>query len=263
MLRVCPSAGGVYSLRGLILNVIEDKAAWCKQFGISMKAEAWSCDKLPATLVTDMGSEYKSENFEQIAELGVKVINLPAYRPELKGMVEKFFDVIQATYKKHLKGKGVIEPDYQERGAHDYRKDACMTMTDFEKIIIHCIIYYNSQRIVENFPYTEAMITENVKPYASCIWNWGKSQMGANLIEVGTKELIMDSCVTVGDFLHSQMANTQYRSVRGEQRNIALFLLKLSVNGGMELIISHLKHYLKAARSLKTGIRLMRIHYHL
>ena len=183
--------GGVYSLRGLMLNIIADKADWCEQFGISIKAEDWSCDKLPVTLVTDMGSEYKSENFEQIAELGVKVINLQAYRPDLKGMVEKFFDVIQATYKKHLKGKGVIEPDYQERGAHDYRKDACMTMTDFEKIIIHCIIYYNSQRIIEDFPYTEAMIAENVKPYASCIWNWGKSQMGASLIEVGARDLML------------------------------------------------------------------------
>ena len=194
-------AGGVYSLRGLMLNIIEDKAAWCKQFGISINAEDWSCDKLPATMVTDMGSEYKSENFEQIAELGVKVINLPSYRPELKGMVEKFFDVVQSTYKKHLKGKGVIELDYQERGAHDYRKDACMTMTDFEKIILHCIIYYNSQRIVENFPYTEALIAENVKPYASCIWNWGKSQMGANLIEVDAKELILTLLPrTIGKF---------------------------------------------------------------
>lgn len=184
-------SGGVYSLRGLMLNVIADKTAWCKQFGISINAEDWSCDKLPATMVTDMGSEYKSENFEQIAELGVKVINLPSYRPELKGMVEKFFDVVQANYKKHLKGKGVIEPDYQERGVHDYRKDACLTMMDFEKIILHCIMYYNSQRIIENFPYTEFMIAANIKPYASCIWNWGKSQIGANLIEVSAEELIL------------------------------------------------------------------------
>lgn len=183
-------AGGVYSLRGLMLNIITDKSAWCKQFGISISAEDWSCDKLPATLVTDMGSEYKSENFEQIAELGVKIINLPSYRPELKGMVEKFFDVVQDTYKKHLRGKGVIEPDYQERGAHDYRKDACLTIVDFEKIILHCIIYYNSQRIIENFPYTEDMIRADIKPYASCIWNWGKYQMGANLIDVCDKELI-------------------------------------------------------------------------
>lgn len=51
-----------------------------------------------------MGTEDKSENFEQIAELGVTVVNLPAYRPELKGMMEKFFDLIQETYKKYLKG---------------------------------------------------------------------------------------------------------------------------------------------------------------
>ena len=183
--------GGVYSLRGLMLNIIADKMVWCKRFGISIRKENWDCDKLPGTFVTDMGSEYKSENFEQIAELGVTVVNLPSYRPELKGLVEKFFDLIQEMYKKHLKGKGVIEPDYQERGSHDYRKDACLTMTDFEKIILHCIIYYNSQRIVENFPYTKAMIDAHVKPYASCIWEWGKSLMGANLIAVGSKDLIL------------------------------------------------------------------------
>lgn len=183
--------GGVYSLRGLMLNIIADKVAWCRRFGISILKEDWDCNMLPGTFVTDMGSEYKSENFEQIAELGVTVVNLPSYRPELKGLVEKFFDLIQGMYKKHLKGKGVIEPDYQERGAHDYRKDACLTMTDFEKIILHCMIYYNSQRIIENFPYTEDMIDAQVKPYASCIWEWGKSLIGANLIKVESRELVL------------------------------------------------------------------------
>ena len=166
--------GGVYSLRGLMLNIIADKVGRCQNYGISIQKEDWDCDMLPAMFVTDMGSEYTSATFEQIAELGVRVVNLPSYRPELKGLVEKFFDLIQESYKKHLKGKGVIEPDYQERGAHDYRKDACLTMTDFERIILHCIIYYNSQRIIESFPYTEDMIAAQVKPYVSQIWNWGK-----------------------------------------------------------------------------------------
>lgn len=193
--------GGVYSLRGLMLNIIADKAAWCKKFGISIQKEDWDCDMLPGKFVTDMGSEYKSENFEQIAELGVTVVNLPSYRPELKGLVEKFFDLIQEMYKKHLKGKGVIEPDYQERGAHDYRKDACLTMMDFEKIILYCIIYYNSHRIIEKFPYTEAMIDAHVKPYASCIWEWGKSLIGANLIAVGNRELMLTLLPrTIGKF---------------------------------------------------------------
>ena len=183
--------GGVYSLRGLMLNIITDKVAWCKRYGISIEKEDWDCNGLPGTFVTDMGSEYKSENFEQIAELGVTVVNLPSYRPELKGLVEKFFDLLQGMYKKHLKGKGVIEPDYQERGAHDYRKDACLTIADFEKIILHCMIYYNSKRIIENFPYTEAMIADKVKPYASCIWEWGKSLIGANLIGVDSRGLML------------------------------------------------------------------------
>lgn len=193
--------GGVYSLRGLMLNIISDKQKWCSQYGISIEKSQWNVDKLPATFVTDMGSEYKSENFEQITELGATIINLPSYRPELKGTVEKFFDLVQKTYKPHLKGKGVIESDYQERGSHDYRKDACLTMVDFEKVILRCIIYYNSQRIIENFPYTKAMVQKQVRPLASEIWEWGKQQAGANLITV-TKEQIVLTLLprTIGKF---------------------------------------------------------------
>lgn len=193
--------GGVYSLRNLMLNVITDKVEWCRKFGISITKEEWNCNRLPATLVTDMGSEYKSENFEQITELGVSLTNLPPYRPELKGSVEKFFDLIQESYKKYLKGKGVIEPDFQERGVRDYRKDACLTMTDFEKIILHCIIYYNSKRIIERFPYTKEMLTDNVQPFSSEIWNWQLSNGVSNLIKVDNNTLIYTLLPrTVGKF---------------------------------------------------------------
>lgn len=184
--------GGVYSLRNLMINVIADKTELCKKHGITIEPEEWNCHMLPATLVTDMGKEYVSSTFEQIADLGVTIVNLPPYRPELKGVVEKFFDVVQGLYKPYLKGKGVIEPDYQERGAHDYRRDARLTMEDFEKIILRCILYYNSQRIIENFPYTENMLAENVKPYASDIWNYGLNQAGANLIPADYNTLVLN-----------------------------------------------------------------------
>lgn len=174
-----------------MMNVISDKVEWCSKFGISIKQEDWNCSQLPVTMVTDMGSEYKSANFEQLAELGVKIVNLPSFRPELKGAVEKFFDLIQSGYKPHLKGKGVIEPDFQERGAHDYRKDACLTMADFERVILHCIIYYNSRRTVEHFPYTQEMLEADIKPHASAIWNWSNKQTPGNLISVSREELIL------------------------------------------------------------------------
>lgn len=183
--------GGVYSLRGLMANVISDKVAHCKRHGISIAQEDWNCSQLPATLATDMGSEYKSANFEQIAELGVTVVNLPPYRPELKGSVEKFFDLIQSYYKPYLKGKGVIEPDYQERGAHDYRKDACLTLPAFEKILLYCIIHYNCKRIIAHFPYCEAMLDAKVPPHSNAIWNYGLSQTGANLITADREKILL------------------------------------------------------------------------
>ena len=181
--------GGTYSLRSLMLNVIADKQEWCKKHGVFIEPQEWDSNKLPGVFVTDMGSEYKGDTFSQVTELGVKIVNLPPYRPELKGMVEKFFDVVQNTYKKHLKGKGVIEPDYQERGAHDYRKDACLTLREFEQIILHCIVYYNSSRVVD-FPFTEEMLADGVKANASSIFAWGKNQMGANFITVAPSKLI-------------------------------------------------------------------------
>lgn len=183
--------GGTYSLRGLMLNVIGDKKEYCKKFGISIQKKDWDCNRLPGTLVTDMGSEYVSSTFEQIAELGVTLINLPAYRPELKGSVEKFFDLIQGYFKPILKGKGVIEPDFQQRGSHDYRKDACLTLYQFEQILLRCILFYNSKRIIENYPYTESMIREKVLPTSCSIWDYGLRQASADLLDITSEELIL------------------------------------------------------------------------
>lgn len=204
--------GGVYSLRNLMANVITDKVEWCRKFGICIQSEDWNCKQIPAVLITDMGNEYKSSTFEQIAELGIKVINLPPYRPELKGVVEKFFDQIQGLYRNHLQGKGVIESDFQERGAHDYRKDACMTMTDFEKILLHCILYYNNKRIVEHFPYSEEMILNSIHPTSSGIWNYGRQKNEANLISVSYETLMLSLLPrTTGKFTRYGLCVNQLR----------------------------------------------------
>ena len=199
--------GGTYSLRNLLLNVITDKVEHCRLFGIEINRQEWNCNRLSGKMVTDMGSEYKSSNFEQITDLGVQIINLPSYRPELKSKVEKFFDCIQSYYRNQLKGKGVVEPDFQERGVHDYRKDACLTMADFEKIIIHCIIFYNTKRVLENFPYTEEMLKKEIAPYANEIWNYGCRQDGCNLITVDREQLILTLLPRVtGKFTRSGLA---------------------------------------------------------
>ena len=183
--------GGMVSLRSLMENVITDKAFYCKQNGIMIKSEEWDCSQLPGVMVTDRGMKYCSENFEQLSELGVTIINLPSYRPELKGIIEKFFDLIQCYFKPYLKGRGVIEPDYQQRGAHDYRLDACLTLEDFQKVILRCIVHYNSKRKLSNISYTQDMLDKEVKPFPNELWNFGRTQPGSNLISVDHENLKM------------------------------------------------------------------------
>ena len=183
--------GGIYSLRTLMLCILADKKEWCKKRGVVIEGNEWNCSYMPAELITDKGSEYKSENFEQLTELGITITNLPPFRPELKGPVEKFFDVVQNYFKPYLKGKGVIQPDFRERGATDYRKEACLTIEQFEAILIECIIFYNSKRIIEDFPYTEEMLQQRIKPYSQDIWNYGLTKEESNVLEIGTEDVMM------------------------------------------------------------------------
>ena len=193
--------GGTYSLQNLMLNILTDKVELCRRMGIQIKPEQWPVNQLPGVMVSDKGTEYVGQTFGQIVELGVTLIELPSFRPELKGTVEKLFDLVQSAYKNVLKGRGVIMPDYQERGAHDYRKDAVLTIGEFERILVRCLVYYNSERVLESYPYTEEMIENRIKPHASDIWNWKLRKPGVNLISVTERELALTLLPrTVGSF---------------------------------------------------------------
>ncbi len=181
--------GGNFSLRNLMQNIVTDKMEHCRKFGITIEKYDWPCRNLAGKFITDRGSEYASENFSQISELGITIENLPPFRPELKGAVEQFFCCIQDYYKPYLKGKGLIESDFKERGSIDYRRQACLTLHQFETVILHCILYYNSKRIIEKFPFTQEMLKDKLKPYSADIWNWMVKNKPVNLIDVNAETL--------------------------------------------------------------------------
>lgn len=183
--------GGTYSLRNLLLNCISAKKEWCRQFGIIIGEEEWNIDKLPATIVSDMGSEYKSDTFAQITELGINLVNLPPLRPELKAIVERSFQLIQQSIKPSLIDYGYVDKNAGQRLAPDYRKKACLTLKEYEKAVIYSILYNNNQRIIKDYPYTKDMIKAKVTPHPKDIFEWGRKQEGVNLIPVSEKKLIM------------------------------------------------------------------------
>ena len=185
--------GGEYSLQTLMINVVTNKKEYCHKFGIEITDKEWPSG-LPGCIVTDRGSDYAGNTYGQLAELGIRIINLEAYRADAKGVVEKFFDIIQNFFKPYLKGAGVVADEYLERGSYfgDYKEKSCLTLKEFETILLRCIIHYNSKHIIKNFPYTEEMLELNVKPYSNSIWQYGIENLrGCNVLQNITKEQII------------------------------------------------------------------------
>jgi hypothetical protein len=201
----------------LLENICEDKQKHCRKFGIEIDKEDWNCSQLPHKFITDKGREYVSETFSQITDLGVEIINLPPYRPDLKSAVEKFFDIVQGYYKKDLASKGVIFEDYQERGGKDYRKNATFTLEEFEKILLLCIIRYNTKRIID-LPYD---VLDEVQPFASELWNSCLTKYQHNLIDI-TKEKLEQTLLprTVGSFKRNGLIvnGLRYKNLKFTER---------------------------------------------
>lgn len=84
----------------------------------------------------------------------------------------------------------MIEKDFQKRGIKDYRLESCLTIEQFEKIIIHTIIYYNN-RVLENFPYSDDMMNDDIVPSSAGIWDYQIKNKNSNLLPVSKEQLVL------------------------------------------------------------------------
>ncbi|MDB2035256.1 transposase [[Clostridium] symbiosum] len=175
---------GEQAVINCLANAAADKVEFCNQYGIEIKADEWPNTGLPGEIITDKGKEFIGNRMEELAmKYGIEFESLPPFRPDGKGLVEKSFDLIQERYKPLLRGKGVIEPDAQERWAVDYRSQAVLTLEDFTKVVIHCVLYLNSCRIIQNAQAGEAT------PVASELWKWYEEQGQSMVIPVSGETL--------------------------------------------------------------------------
>ena len=82
----------------------------------------------------------KKKTYNKYSNIIVKIISgITAFFTIIAGIVfaKDISNWVYNIFNPTTIGKGVVEPDFQERGTHDYRKDACLTLREFEQIIIH------------------------------------------------------------------------------------------------------------------------------
>ena len=173
---------GEEAVMACLANAAGDKVQFCRKYGIEIQPEQWPNTGLPGEIITDQGREFMGSRIDELCKIyGMEREALPPFRPDCKGLVEKAFDLIQQKYKPLLRGKGVIEPDAQERWAVDYRSQAILDLEEFRRIVLHCVIHINSSRVLSGFAPTAEMAADNVEPIPARLWQWydwmGRSDM--------------------------------------------------------------------------------------
>lgn len=172
-----------------LYNCMEDKVQYCKKFGLDIKKEDWNVKGLPQTLIGDRGELVGPIAEKVIENLKISIENTPSYMGCAKGIVEQYFHVINTEIKHWLPGE--VKKGFKERGERDYRKDAKLDIMEFTKIIILAVIKRN-KTIMKDYPLTEEMINDGIKPTPSELWEWGLKNKTGNLRSLPEKILVLN-----------------------------------------------------------------------
>jgi len=169
------------ALAAAITNMVMDKVEFCKQYGIEISESDWPCHHLPASLLGDRG-ELVSKNADTLVNMfGIRIVNAPPYRADLKGIVEQHFRTINTNAVALLPGS--VKPDFSKRGGHDYRLDSTLNIYQLTQIIIKCVLYYNNNHYMESFEKSEAMMVAGVDSIPVKLWAWGIANCSGTLRE--------------------------------------------------------------------------------
>lgn len=161
-----------------LANVVQDKPKFCQEYGIAIEDEQWPCRHLPSALLADRGEMLQGDLEPLLDSLRIRGENTPAYRGDLKGIIERLFKTIQDEFRPTT--PGAVQRDFQERGAQDYRLNAKLDIYQFTKIILAVIIEHNNMKVLPRYIRDQQMIAEDVKPIPIELWNWGvKNRSGA------------------------------------------------------------------------------------
>ena len=169
-----------------ILNSVEDKVDFCARYGVEITEDEWPCMHFPSVILADRG-EVESRTADLLCKsLGIAVENAPPYRGDLKGIIEKHFDLINIDMAS-LPGK--VEKDFRQRCAKDYRLDAALDLYEFTAIIIKCVLQYNNYHYMKSFRKTPQMRQLHVKPIPRDLWNFGIRYMSGGLRTMNREQI--------------------------------------------------------------------------
>lgn len=154
-----------------LANTMSDKVAYCERFGIHIDREDWPVVGKPEAILGDKG-EMLGRTVEIVSNaLNIDIQNTPSFRADWKGIVERQFRTLQEKFKPYVEGYVTGEIS-KKRAGSDYRLDAELTLRDFTRLMIQCVLKYNTTHAIENYD-ADAGMPPELPHNPLALWNWG------------------------------------------------------------------------------------------
>ena len=167
-----------------LINAMTSKVNYCKKFGIEIKEDDWPISCVPQRILADRGELIGPQIENAIKNLGITIQNSPPYRADYKGIIEQSFRGMNLKLKPFVDGAVIDGKNTRRRGERDYRLDANLTLKEFTKIIIKCILFHNNCHVLSNYVTSEMMFEANIEKIPIKIWNYGVKNMRGMLREM-------------------------------------------------------------------------------
>ena len=160
----------------LFLNLGEDKKEFCAKYDIDLDDERlFPSNFLPLDFYSDRGSDYKSDPAEKLCNaLGINRHIVTGGSGSMKGMIEQWFHQIHTMVNPYTEGAGQI----QKRHDSQHHKQAVLTVHDFTKMLLICILSYN-QKHMDNYKPRACEIKDGIDSTPSVLWEYYCKTKGA------------------------------------------------------------------------------------
>ncbi|MEJ6079164.1 Mu transposase C-terminal domain-containing protein [Vibrio sp. 1-Bac 57] len=170
-----------------ISNALLDKTEYCHNYGIDIDSSIWPSVGVPATIMADKGELLHRQADVLVNAFNIQLSNSRSYRGDDKGGVERYFNILQTTFRPYI--GGIVEPiNGKKRLGRRYELDAELTLPAFTETVINIIINYNTHHVVKDYDFAEDM-PEDLPAVPIQLWNWGiKNRTGR--LKPCTKEMV-------------------------------------------------------------------------
>lgn len=145
-----------------------DKVEYCKGMGITIARSEWPVANVPRRILVDNGVLRQWKGSHLVNALNIRVVNTPAYRGDLKGLVERFNLSIKKRICR-LRGTTIQAKAGKKRRP---AREAVSTIEDLTKHVITEVLCHNNTMMTK-YRRTKDMIRDRVPRIPSHIWAWG------------------------------------------------------------------------------------------